>query len=268
MLRPANALIAGLGVLVGQACIRPYSGQVPWIDALILILLTGAGNTHNDILDRSTDAINRPCAPLVLGTVSPLAAWAQVILCTILILVLSLLRSPTTLFASLAVLTILFCYNRYWKRLPLVGNLAVALLCATPLAWPMLYSGFTVELTPLISFAFLLTLGREVVKDLEDLPGDIAVGMRTLPTRVGTELATQFSQSCLALSIIMLPLPVLLGLWPKSFLYISLVICLPPLIYAMQLLFRTPPQLRNSQKGIKYAMLGGMLAAVLTMPYQ
>ena len=75
---------------------------------------------------------------------------------------------------------LLFVYSRFWKRALLVGNLVVAALIAAVL----LYGGWAVGAPEAAGvgafFAFLTTLAREIVKDVEDVPGDAAADARTL----------------------------------------------------------------------------------------
>jgi 4-hydroxybenzoate polyprenyltransferase len=77
---------------------------------------------------------------------------------------------------------LLWWYSAALKRLPFVGNLAVALLTGLAIAaLNALYrqADFLVFMYAL--FAFFITLIREIIKDLEDLKGDETYGCKTLP---------------------------------------------------------------------------------------
>ncbi len=119
-----------------------------------------------------------------------------------------------------AAVTLLWAYSKWFKRQFLIGNLVVAGFCAF-VAWVVLYaqslyrmsdaekdydpSGWTYEI-PLLGdvsfansyeinvsivfigyavFAFISTLFREIIKDMEDMTGDKAQGCRTLPILLG-----------------------------------------------------------------------------------
>ncbi|GAB3658714.1 geranylgeranylglycerol-phosphate geranylgeranyltransferase [Echinicola sediminis] len=81
---------------------------------------------------------------------------------------------------------ILWLYSNSLKRMPFIGNLAVALLTALAI-WII---GFYYEQSRLLVltyalFAFFINLIREIVKDIEDREGDRKHGCRTLPIVLG-----------------------------------------------------------------------------------
>jgi 4-hydroxybenzoate polyprenyltransferase len=99
---------------------------------------------------------------------------------------------------------LLWWYSNSLKRLPFVGNVAIAFLTGTSIAMVLLlhggvlnYSDFSLSLIPgwhtiiipatvtmvliYALFAFFITLVREIIKDMEDLKGDNTFGCRTLP---------------------------------------------------------------------------------------
>jgi len=110
----------------------------------------------------------------------------------------------------LLVAGLLWFYSSTYKRIPLLGNIIVALLSALV---PLLVVIFEVPLlinkyrTIFIEnntnpftimyfvmgfafFAFMLTLIREIVKDIEDVIGDKAYGKKTLAVTFGNGFAT------------------------------------------------------------------------------
>jgi 4-hydroxybenzoate polyprenyltransferase len=86
----------------------------------------------------------------------------------------------------------LWLYSRYFKKMVLLGNVAVSCFCAGAVLmfW---YPGIVIEdkasFIAFGIFAFLLTMVREIVKDLEDVEGDRSVGDRTLPIVYGITAA-------------------------------------------------------------------------------
>ena len=77
-------------------------------------------------------------------------------------------------------------YSNQLKRLPLVGNIAVALLSAVSVAVVALQFPQNAYLVFVFAvFAFFITLIREIVKDMEDVRGDATFGCRTLPIVLG-----------------------------------------------------------------------------------
>ena len=89
-----------------------------------------------------------------------------------------------------ATIGLLVAYNLYLKKVPLVGNVAVALLAGmTFITGGLAYDPvFTFRLPgPLIpaTFAFFFHLVREIVKDVQDIDGDSRLGVKSLPMVVG-----------------------------------------------------------------------------------
>src|SRR5947209_6144397 len=68
--RLGNALVAGLGVWLGRACLRSGDLRAAWMGSAAMALLAAAGNVHTDILDLAADRVNRPDRPLAAGRVT------------------------------------------------------------------------------------------------------------------------------------------------------------------------------------------------------
>src|SRR4051812_28457882 len=92
--RLPNALVAGLSVWLGRACLHGHLGgghlEPPGAASLArtalgsaaMALLAASGNVHNDLLDLDADRVNRPGRVLVTGRVSPRgAALGAALLC-------------------------------------------------------------------------------------------------------------------------------------------------------------------------------------------
>lgn len=84
-------------------------------------------------------------------------------------------------------------YNAWLKKAGLLGNLVVALDTSLPFLFgAVVVRGFDV---PPLSVAFTLiaftaTLGREVLKGIRDLEGDLRAGVRTLAAAMGVKTAS------------------------------------------------------------------------------
>ena len=126
----------------------------------------------------------------------------------------------------LVVSGLLYFYSASYKRQFLIGNIIVAILTAmVPLLvviyeWPALYRYYTVNAVTLPEFnfifywvggfalfAFLTTLTREIIKDIEDFEGDIAYGRNTVPVVIGILSAKIVSVSLMIITIVLLYLP-------------------------------------------------------------
>lgn len=170
------------------------------------ILITAAGYIINDIADIEIDKINKPDKQWVGTKIPLLQAWVLYGLCNVTALVLGLYLE-SWLFFGIFVFCILalYLYSYWFKKMPLVGNLVVAGLSALAVTelflmelqyaiLPMELSFKNIEKIKLvflyliyIAFAFLATLLREIIKDVEDREGDASAGAKTLPIAVGLQ---------------------------------------------------------------------------------
>jgi 4-hydroxybenzoate polyprenyltransferase len=88
---------------------------------------------------------------------------------------------------------LLWWYSNNLKRLPFVGNLSIGFLTGLSIfIVGFLYTEKPSLLFIYSFFAFFMTLIREVIKDMEDLKGDITFGCKTLPIVWGFRKTKQF----------------------------------------------------------------------------
>ncbi|MFD1000256.1 geranylgeranylglycerol-phosphate geranylgeranyltransferase [Ohtaekwangia kribbensis] len=202
------------------------------------VLIAAAGYIINDYYDVKIDYINKP-ERVVIGKNIPrrYAILFHVVLSGIGIIIGLLLSWRI---AALNVLSafLLWLYSNNLKRLPFIGNFSVAFLTGLSV-WivDLLYRHGSALIVIYASFAFFMTLVREIIKDMEDLKGDNTFGCRTLPIVWGlrrTKFAIYFILAVFALTVILinqfykaLPLEYFL-----IFLFIPLLILLYRLIRA------------------------------------
>ena len=184
--RPLNGLITALSVGIGaltadQVLVWPAI----LLAALSAALINGAGNAFNDLLDIDIDRINRPLRPLPSGRLSPNAARMQSVLLALAGCALAFWLSLWHGLIALAVVALLAVYSISLKNSLLWGNVLVAFVGAIAFPYGALAAGDIGRSWIPALFAFLFHLGREIVKDIEDVAGDQIRGERTLPLRWG-----------------------------------------------------------------------------------
>ena len=188
LIRARNLLIAAAGVVAG-GWIALWDIALPkeLVFAACSGLALGAvGNTWNDIRDVAADRINRPATrPMVAGTVTRGTADLILFAGTLLGLAFAGLIGGWQVVAALAALGVMFGYSPLLKPVPLVGNLAVAIVAGSPPFYGALAMGRPgAGLVPWLLAAWLHVV-REIVKDVEDEAGDRTIGRRTMPIVVG-----------------------------------------------------------------------------------
>jgi len=263
LLRVTNVALAVLATELGfEAVPGPSSWRLHAGALFALALLVAAANVHNDLVDVEIDRLNRPTRPLASGALSRRAAtFAAVLLYAGFVLVSVWLGFPQScLLAAMGVST--WAYNTRLKHMPLSGNVCVALLCALAVyfaefpAWPH-------HTVPAIGVAFLITLTRELLKDIEDIPGDRAAGARTLPIVLGVDAALRTVQWLIAISLSWLVVPVVFFRYGPVYVSLALVGVTLPLLSAIRALHRSGVQaVRPAQKRLKCALAGAILAVM------
>ena len=228
--RPLNGIIAGFGVLLGAICLHIPVFISPIIFCfLAMSLLAMAGNVHNDICDLEIDKINQPHRPLSSGKVSIIGAWFLTIALLGYSLAFAFLAGPLQFMATVLMAILLYLYNRYFKSWPLIGNFSVSLLCALAILFPGLgLAAFPLPMWGAVIFAFVFTLVREIIKDLEDQEGDRALGLKTFAILCPSPwnyLTPYFLWVILACS---LPLSFIFEVYTKTFLVSSSIFVLLP----------------------------------------
>jgi geranylgeranylglycerol-phosphate geranylgeranyltransferase len=264
--RPQNDAIAALSVLVGAWVAGPVESwwKVLWA-CISAFLISAGGNSINDVFDVDIDRVNKPYRPLVREEISVRSAvWFSLILFSLGV-ALSLWIKPASVLLALAVVTVLVIYSAALKKRLLWGNLAVALLSASAFVYGgVIGADFAICLIP-AGFAFLFHLGREVLKDIEDMKGDSSRGASTLPIRVGVAGSLAFSSLVFALLVALSGLPYTF----RFFSLVYLLVVFPGvdlvLVYVIWSMWRdsSPPNLHRLSNLLKADMLLGLAAIYL-----
>jgi geranylgeranylglycerol-phosphate geranylgeranyltransferase len=198
LVRAGNLVVSFVGTIVGGLVARGAGLPAPGMLWLFLVLagvstafVTAGGNVLNDLLDLEGDRTNHPDRPLVTGEISVgnargLAA-ALFVLGGLVVIPVALEEPLVAVILAVAV-ALLLGYEFRFKKAGLAGNLVVAFLTGVVFLYGGAAAGDALLLLPFGVMAFLATLSREVIKDMEDLAGD--VGRSTLPKLYGMGVAT------------------------------------------------------------------------------
>jgi 4-hydroxybenzoate polyprenyltransferase len=149
---------------------------------LSTVCIAAAGYIINDYFDVKIDIINKP-ERVVIGRYLK-RRWAITLhqVLNVVGCALGLLLSRWVLAVDVLAVSLLWFYSANLKRQPFIGNFVVALLTAFSLLIMAVYYRQNVDLLLVYaSFSFIVTLVREIIKDMEDVRGDARYGCRTLP---------------------------------------------------------------------------------------
>ncbi len=250
------------------------------------ICIAAAGYIINDYFDVNIDQVNKPQSVVVGAHISRRWVIFMHLVLSMAGVYLSLIVFPFQQylhihFSNLATIFILWFYSTNFKRDFLVGNVVIAVLTAWTIG-VVYFSKFT--LVQLVhpthmqptdlkffklmllysSFAFILTLVREALKDMEDMNGDEKFGCKTMPIAWGLQTTKVYVAVWLMVLILVLTIIQLfaipLGWWiPIIYCVITII---APLVYVLFHLKQayTKNDFNKLSNLIKLAMLMGILS--------
>jgi geranylgeranylglycerol-phosphate geranylgeranyltransferase len=204
--------MAGIAVLIGASvAMGPFSPKI-LLAFITSFLVCGGGNAINDYFDIEIDRINRPTRPLPSGRISARAAYYYSLLLFIIGIIVSALINVYAFFLALFNSFLLYTYAWRIKRRGGIGkNVVVSFLVASPFIFGGLAVIGNLLSTLLLSLlAFLVNMGREIVKDLEDFHGDRRY-IRTLPSKIGFNASSKLAGAFIVLAVLISPLPYMMG---------------------------------------------------------
>ena len=279
-------LIKGTGEAV------PMELRFHWYNFILLVVATvfisAGGYVINDYFDIRTDLINK--GRVIVGTkISRRRAMLWHSIFNITGVMIGFYISWRTGYIWLGALFLvvsglLYFYSASYKRQFLIGNIIVAILTAmVPLLvvlyeWPALYRYYAINAIEVPNFnfivywtggfalfAFLTTLIREIIKDIEDFEGDIAYGRNTVPIVIGV-----FNAKIVSVSLVIITVVLLYLTWyffvkdPLTLIYISTLISLP-LLYVIYKVVKSQNklQLHRTSRIMKIVMLTGILYSIV-----
>ncbi len=204
LLRPPEASLVTLATLTG-AHLAKVGADAPgalWPMAASNTLLFAASMALNDACDAAEDAINKPARPIPSGRVFRTEALVLACLLFAVGVLLAGLVLPRLGAAAAVVVLASFVYSLRLKRIPLTGNVLVALVTVYPLAcWWLAFPRVSRLHLGVVLGVFLFRLGAELVKASEDFEGDRACGIRTVATAWSTGFANRLGVTFLALAL-------------------------------------------------------------------
>lgn len=146
------------------------------------VVIAAAGYIINDYYDIKIDLVNKPERVVIGKSITRRYAILFHTALSILGIALGYLLSWKVAAVNFASAVMLWWYSNNLKRQPFIGNFVVALLTGIAI-WLVdsLYKTGHILILTYASFAFFMTLIREIIKDMEDLKGDNTFGCQTLP---------------------------------------------------------------------------------------
>jgi 4-hydroxybenzoate polyprenyltransferase len=237
----------------------------------IIVLVSGltiaSGYIINNFYDSKKDLINRPNKSQLDRLVSQKTKLQVYFTVNFVVFLLAFFVSyRAVLFFSTYIFLIWF-YSHKLKKITIVGNLTAAFLAVLPFfAILLYYKNLYPEIFAHATFLFLLILVREMIKDLENLKGDVANDYQTIPVLYGEAFAKKII-TALTLSTL-IPIYYLIEIFEVGYMdlyfYVSLII----LIFFLQRLWKAnaKPDYLKLHNILKFLVVSGVFCIVLINP--
>jgi 4-hydroxybenzoate polyprenyltransferase len=300
LIRLPNLVFIALGQVLFQFCIYYplYGKNIPEGDTSRFIMLVlaslfiaAAGYVINDYFDINIDEVNKPAKMVVDKVIHRrwAIAWHFMLSTSgllLTILALPFLQKWYLILGNLACINLLWFYSTNFKKSLLLGNIVISLLTA----WTILIiffskvslaDAFGNGVTPhqkffrlallYAGFAFIISLIREAIKDMEDMPGDSKYGCRTMPIVWGvnaTKIYTAVWLVVLIAILVILQVYIMQFKWWYLIAYSTVLIILP-LIFILSVLKRakSTEDFHKLSRYAKWVMLTGILSMIFFYIY-
>lgn len=170
-------------------------------------LVIASGYIINNFYDAEKDLINKPKKSMLDRKVSQRFKLTTYFILNLLAVVIASYVSFRAVFFFSAYIFGIWFYSHKLKKVPLIGNIVSATLAIAPFfAVFVYYKNFESVIFVHAIFLFLLILAREMIKDLENMKGDLAQNYRTIPIIYGARV----SKVCIAMLALLTLIPSIL----------------------------------------------------------
>ena len=251
---------------------------------LASVCIAGAGYIINDYFDINIDQINKSSKVIIGKFIKRRAAILLHATLSLIGLLLSMyvgykIQNVFIPFFNFLAILMLWFYSSTFKKKLLIGNILISLLTA----WVILVitlGEYRFRISPhdivwqrllkltfiYAGFAFIISLVREVIKDMEDLEGDMKFGSTTMPIVWGIPVSKVFAGVWIVVLtgiLVALQIYVVQFGWWFSALY-SVVTIVIPLVWVLRKLYKanTPAQFHQLSSVVKFIMLAGIISMI------
>ena len=231
---------------------------------LLSALTIASGYIINNFYDSKKDLINRPNKSMLDRLVSQKTKLQVYFSINFIVFLLAFFVSiRAVLFFSCYIFLIWF-YSHKLKKIVVIGNLTASLLAVLPFFAILLYfKNFYHVIFAHATFLYLLILIREMIKDLENLKGDIANDYQTIPVLFGEN----FSKKIITLLTIstLIPIYFLIEIFEVGYMDIYFYVSMIILIFFLQKLWKseTKSDYLKLHNILKFIVVSGVFCIVL-----
>ncbi|PRX56473.1 geranylgeranylglycerol-phosphate geranylgeranyltransferase [Flagellimonas meridianipacifica] len=227
-------------------------------------LVIASGYIINNFYDAEKDLINKPTKSMLDRLVSQRFKLTTYFILNFLAVFAASYISFRAVFFFSAYIFGIWIYSHKLKRIPFLGNLVSATLAIAPFFVVFVYyRNFETVIFVHAVFLFLLILARELIKDLENMAGDMAQNYKTVPILYGTKVSKGIIGFLIFLTLV--PALLLIQVFDVGYMYLYFWICIGLLTLFIILLAKASGKkhyvwLHNI---LKFIIVGGVFSILL-----
>lgn len=249
---------------------RALSVLLDW-NLFLIVLASGltiaSGYIINNFYDSKKDLINRPNKSQLDRLVSQKTKLQVYFAVNFIVVFIAAFVSLRAVLFFSAYIFLIWFYSHKLKKYPIIGNLTASFLAVLPFfAIFLYYKNFYPQIFAHASFLFLLILIREIIKDLENIKGDIANDYLTIPVKYGDGFAKKVITGLTLLTV--LPLYFLVEIYDVGYMDIYFYISMIVLVFFLILLWQSDSKTHylRLHNLLKFIIVTGVFCIVLINP--
>lgn len=230
--------LASIYILAPELPVRKVVFDINlFVIVLASALVIAGGYIINNFYDAEKDLINKPRKSMLDRLVSQRFKLTTYFVLNFLAVVVASYVSFKAVFFFSSYIFGIWIYSHKLKRIPFLGNFISATLAITPFFVVFVYYK---NIQPVIFvhavFLFLLILAREMVKDLENISGDLAQNYRTIPIIYGARTSKLLISFLIFLTLV--PSLLLIFQFDVGYMNFYFILCVLLMILFIVLLFK------------------------------
>ena len=238
-----------------------------FVIVIVSVLTIASGYIINSFYDSKKDLINRPNKSKLDRLVSQNTKLKVYFSINFIVFILAFFVSYRAVLFISAYIFLIWFYSHKLKKIVIVGNLTASFLAVLPFfAILLYYKNLYPQIFAHATYLFLLLLIREMIKDLENMIGDIANDYQTIPILFGERISKKII-TILTFSTL-IPIYFLVEIFEVGYMDIYFYVSMIVLILFLQKLWKsnTKPDYLLLHNILKFLVVTGVFCIVLINP--
>ena len=238
-----------------------------FIIVIVSSLTIASGYIINNFYDSKKDLINRPNKSQLDRLVSQKTKLNVYFTLNFIVALLACFVSFRAVLFFSSYIFLIWFYSHKLKKIVFVGNLTASFLAVLPFfAILLYYKNLYPQIFAHATFLFLLLLIREMIKDLENIKGDIANDYQTIPVIFGEGISKKIITFLTIATII--PVYFLVDIYEVGYMDVYFYVSFIVLIFFLNLLWKAndKPTYLVLHNILKFLVVSGVFCIVLIDP--